>query len=153
MSKVLVCVSDNPHSKVALHFACLKAKSQDLHLELIHVIEQTNVEQLLAVSDALRKDKEAEASIFLEQCTGWIESWGGKMPGLLIREGIIGEEILKAIEQDHDISLIVIGISPESPSKDSLLPMLVSHMGKGIQIPLMIIPGNLTEQQIGELTK
>lgn len=152
MGKILVCVGDNLHSKVALQFATRSAMTQGLHLEVLHVIEQTNVEQLLALSDELRRDKEIQAQKYLDECASWVQEWGGDVPGFSIREGIISEEILKAIEEDHDISLLVLGISSESPSKDSLVPVLVGHMGKTMQIPLLIIPGNLTEQQIEELT-
>ena len=76
---------------------------------------------------------------------------GGQKPVTHVRHGHISEEIAKLIEQDPSISTLVLaaGSDPAGPGP------LVSSIGSGraaIRIPVTIVPGHLTDDEIDALT-
>lgn len=151
-AKLLVCVKDDEHSKVALRFACSQAKSTGCLIELITVIEPAVYQSFVTVADKMREEKRAEAEEVLQQFAEQAVELSGIMPTLVVKEGRIGEQILATIEEDFSINMLVIGISPESPGRTDLLPWLTARFGTKLHIPLLVVPGNLTQQQIEELT-
>jgi nucleotide-binding universal stress UspA family protein len=69
----------------------------------------------------------------------------------VIREGEVAEEILKLIEEDEDISVLVLaaGVGTEGPGP------LVSHLGAtagAFPIPVAIVPGHLSDEELDAMT-
>ena len=73
-------------------------------------------------------------------------------PSLLVREGLIEEEIIKLIEEDESINMLIVGTEQETSVKSKIITAIVSQIGSKIHIPMTIIPGNLTDQEISLLT-
>jgi nucleotide-binding universal stress UspA family protein len=69
----------------------------------------------------------------------------------VIREGEAAEEILKLIEEDEDIAVLMLaaGIDTEGPGP------LVSHLGSTagtFPIPVAIVPGHLTDEELDAMS-
>ncbi len=151
-SKLLVCINDNTHSRVALHFACRKAHHTGCPVEMLYVIEPVEYQNFFPVADVIRAESRAQAESLLSRFAEEAYNYAGITPSLMVREGILEEEIVATIQEDHSINMLLLGTAPDSHSRNNLLPRLASQLGKTLQIPMLIIPGNLTEQQINELT-
>lgn len=151
-SKILVCVNDNPHSHVALRFACSKARKTNAKVDVLHIVDASNYQSAFAVGDVMRQEMLEEGEKVLQSFAEEAHQWAGVMPSLILREGRVGEEIARTIEQDSSINMLVIGIAPESSGRGSILPWLASQLGSKLLIPMTVVPGNLTEQQIKALT-
>ena len=75
----------------------------------------------------------------------------GSPPIMHIREGNVTDEVINLITQEEEISMLVLGADTQS---DSAGPVISYLMGKGIshcRVPVMIVPGNLTDEQIDAL--
>jgi nucleotide-binding universal stress UspA family protein len=74
----------------------------------------------------------------------------GIEPELVVREGKKVEEIHKLIEEDQDISILVLaaGSGKEGPG-----PLVASVVGKGaaFPIPVTVIPQTLSDEDIESL--
>jgi nucleotide-binding universal stress UspA family protein len=151
--KLLVCVSNNQHSIIAIKFACQKAKKSDFIIELVTVIDTSSKgpEGIFSVSGIFQKEKRQEAEDLLNKYGKKVKDWSDKTPILSVREGYVAEEIKTAIEEDKTISMIILGASPESTSKGKLIPYLAEQLSSKLFIPLMIVPDNLTDAQIEKL--
>lgn len=150
-SKLLICVNDSTHAEAALRFACLKASKQQAPLELLHVIEYDEHQHFLAISEIIQSEKRQTAEALLQQFAEAVHQQTGMIPSVTIREGKVGEEILAAIQEDDSFKMLILGSAAESTQRHALLPWLASHLGKKILIPLLIVPNNLTEEQMREL--
>jgi nucleotide-binding universal stress UspA family protein len=150
-SKILVCVSDNEHSLTALRFACSKAKSNDCILELVSVITPSDYQSFGGVEEKIRQEQREASEKLLNKFAEEAQEWEGVIPSLSVREGSVLNEIIAAIEEDSSINMLIVGTAHDSPSKDVLLPTLVSAIGDRLLIPMLIVPGTLTEQQIRSL--
>lgn len=151
-SAILVCVSDNAHSRVAVKFASSKAKNTGSELCIMHVVNPADYQSALAVSDVMREELLDASQALLARFADEAKQWVEMTPCLATREGRITDEIINAVQEDSSINMLVLGASPESPGREDILPLLVAQLGNRLLIPLTIVPGNLTEQQIKALT-
>ena len=152
-TKYLVCVNDNDHSRVAVHFAYNKAAHSESIVELLTVVEPADFKSILSVADKIDNERREAAQELLQKFSNEAADWGKNItPSLQVREGDVSEEIMSAIEEDNFISMVILGTSPTSPGKGSLLPKLASELGNRLLIPMLIVPNNLTDHQIRELT-
>ena len=69
----------------------------------------------------------------------------------MIREGDPTEQILEAIDQDVDISILVLAASPGPEGPGPLITMMAKTMG-AFPIPVTIVPGGLTDAEIDALS-
>ncbi len=150
--KFLVCVDKSDVSRVALHFACVKAKKRGGLVDMLHVIEPpADFQGLAAVAEKIREERREEAEELMQALA---EEAGkvGITPSILLREGSIGEQIIEVAQEDFDINMLVLGASPSGSGSGRIISWLAGQLGDKLLIPLMLVPGNLTEQQIEELS-
>ncbi|MCD6035745.1 MAG: universal stress family protein [Rickettsiales bacterium] len=151
-AKLLVCVNDSAHSRVAIRFACGKARQSGCPVEFLTVISPVDFQTFGTVADKMRTEKWQDAENLLQRLAEEVQDYARIIPSLSVREGRIEEEIISAVQEDASINMLILGISPHTPGKDALIPQLASKLGNELLIPMLIVPGNLTEQQIHELT-
>lgn len=151
-SKLLLCIDDTYHSRVALRFACSKARNASCPVEIIHIVNPADFNTFFAVADVMRQEKHQEAQGLLESFAEQAAREYGITPSLVLKEGLIGETVINMVAEDQDINMLIIGKSPDPAANKGVLSLLVYELAGKLPIPIMIIPGNLTEQQIEELT-
>lgn len=151
-SKFLVCINDSDESRVALRFACIKAKKRGGVVDILHVLEPADIQTLFAVADKMREERRQEAEALMKRFSDEAFAISGITPNLILREGQIGAEIVAASLEDVDANMLVLGASPASSNKGRILSGLVGQLGDKLLIPMMLVPGNLTDQQIEELS-
>jgi len=151
-TKLLLCINDTPHSRVTLRFACSKAKKSGYAVEMLHVIDTADNQNFLSMADVMRQEQRDEAEELLKKFADECYETYGVTPSLLIKEGLIGEQIVATAQADLGINMLLVGTSPETVARSNLIPWLTGQLGSKLQIPMLIIPGNLTDQQIDELT-
>lgn len=96
----------------------------------------------------MREEARDEAEQRLQRAAAQVQRWSGKMPILYIREGPESEEVIKLVEEEPDISILVLAASvdPQGPG-----PLVSSLTGKSIgrmRVPIVIVPGNLSDEEL-----
>ena len=150
--KYLVCVDGTVQSRVAVRFACLRAKNTSGYVVLLTVIEPAEFQHWMAVEDVMKEERRQEAEDLLHDLAAEVNEWAGVMPVFTVREGHIGEEILAAIEEDPTINFLVVGAAQPEAKRGSLISWLAGHLAGRLEIPLVIVPGNLSDDQLVNLT-
>lgn len=150
--KFLVCVGNDPQSKVALHFACLRASNTNGGIALLHVLAPPEFQHWTAVGELMREETREEAELVLQQAAGEVQERIGVMPEFYLREGSIGEQILRQIEEDPEIDMLVVGAAPTAEGRGKLVSWLAGQLAGNLNIPLVVVPGNLTDEQLENLT-
>jgi nucleotide-binding universal stress UspA family protein len=149
--KFLVCVDGSPPSKVAVHYACRRAKNTGGRVALLHVIQPADFRHWSGVEDLLQGERWEEAEKLLQDLAADVNAWAGVMPELLVREGRIGDEILNLVDEDGSIDLLCVGSNP-SEGRGKLVSFLAGHLAGRLTIPLIVIPGTLSDEQIINIT-
>lgn len=148
----LVVDDESPELKIALRYACLRARNSGGRVALLHVLEPDEVQHFLSVDALMREERRQEAEQRMQKLARDVNRLTGTLPILILREGHRRDELLKLIEEDPSISILVLaaGTTGEGPG-----PLIAYFTGRGIgrlKIPMTIVPGGLGDDQIDALT-
>ena len=149
--KFLIVVDGTPESHAALRFAARRAHGTGGKVALLLVIEPESHEHWLGVGSLMKEEAEQEAERILGECAALVEILGGEKPTTHIRHGMMDEEVAQLIDEDRTISTLVLAAAVGSGGPGPL----VSSIGAGkspIHIPVTIVPGDLSDDEIDALT-
>jgi len=150
--KFLVVVDDTPECRLALRFAARRAEHTGGGVTLLYVIPPADFQHWMAVEDLMRAEAREEAEHLLAGLAKRVHDTIGLIPELVIREGLAKEEIPKLIKEDPGIRVLVLGAAAEGESPGPLISTFVLKRTSSLPIPVTVVPGTLTPQQIDELT-
>ena len=150
--RTFLCVVDETEELgQALRFACRRAVRTGGRVALLYVIQPAEFQHWASVGDLMREERRAEAEEMLQVVASVVQKRTGTMPVLYIREGKIREELIKLIDEETAISVLVLGAATgEGPGP--IVSYLVSKMAGRLRIPITIVPGSLSDEQIDAIT-
>ncbi len=148
--RFMVCVNDQEEAEVALRLASIKARKRNGTVDILHVIPVDDTHGLFGVGERIREERYDRARMMLADLSTLSEEITGMPPNVMLQEGAIGETIV-AVAQDSDVNMVVLGVVPGS-SKGKLVAWLSTQLGEKLLMPIMLVPGNLTDQQIIEIS-
>jgi nucleotide-binding universal stress UspA family protein len=150
--KLLVVVDDSPDCEKAIYYASRRATRLGAQVILLRVIEPPDQEiGWLGVSEIVRTEARQEAETLLN---GYVERANigtGISPEAVVLEGDPAQQILKLIQADEDIVILVLaaGSAKEGPGR------LVSDLARtagSYPIPVVIVPAHLTDRELDALS-
>jgi nucleotide-binding universal stress UspA family protein len=146
--KFLVVVDKTPEHKVALRFATRRAQHTSGRVTLMCPATPPDFQQWRGVEEIMRDEAHAEAEAMLHEAAKLVNELAGIIPELVIPYGVVTECLTQLLKSDQDISILVLasGTGKEGPGP------LVSMFATAVQaIPVTIVPGNFTPEQIDAL--
>lgn len=149
--RFLVCVDQHAESVAALKFACLRAKTRGAIVDLVHVLPPADFQTLGMIADRMSEERRSEGEKLLNRLKNEAEQLYGISPGTLLREGGVGDELLRTATDAGNISIIIIGTAQHTKGRGKLASWLAQQLGQKLFIPLLMVPGNLTDEQIQAL--
>ena len=149
--KLLVVVDETPEADRALYYAARRAARIGAGLITLSVIPVGETQVWLGVGDIMQAEAEDKAAKLLAKAAERARIIAAIEPERLIREGVTAQEISRLIEQDEDISTLVLaaGLGAEGPGP--LVASLAVKGGLGLPIPVTIVPGDLEDSEIDAL--
>jgi len=152
--RTFLCVVDQSEELAqALRFACRRAMRSDGRVALLYVIEPAEFQHWMVVGDLMQEERRAEAEEMLQVVASVVQKRTGTTPVLYIREGKIAEELINLIDEEKkNISVLVLGAAtgPEGPGP--LVTTLVEKMAGRLHIPITIVPGNMSDEEIDAIS-
>jgi nucleotide-binding universal stress UspA family protein len=148
----LVVVDESEEMNVALHYASLRAKSVGGRVAMLYVIEPSDFVQWMAVEDLEKEERRVAAEALLQELSARVNAWAGTKPVLYLREGSRRDELLKLIDEDPGISILVLAASTAPTGPGPLVSALTGKFINKLRIPVTIVPGTLTEDQLRAIT-
>jgi len=148
----LVVVDETPEHRIAVRYAARRAAHTDGRLAMLYVIEPGELQHFLAIEELAQAERREAAEELLQRLCEDIAPIAGAMPIVYIREGRQRDELLALIAEEPTISILVLaaGTGPEGPG-----PLVSSLVGKGVarlRIPIAIVPGGLSMDQVDALS-
>jgi len=150
--KFLVIVDDTPECQKALRFAWRRAKHTGGGVALLRAVNSVDFQQWLAVEEKMREEAQAEAEELLRNLAGKVHADSGILPELVVRQGEAKQVILQLIEEDPGICVLVLGAGTTADGPGPLVSMLVGKMAGQMHVPITVVPGSLSDEQLDELT-
>lgn len=148
----LVVVDDSPELKVALRYACLRARNTGGRVALLYVTEPVAMDSLMSFDRMLRDEQRAEAEQKLQRLAREVNGLAGTLPCLIIREGERGEALLALLDSDENISVLVLGAGTGKAGPGPLITFLTNRAVSRLHIPLTIVPGGMTDAELEAIT-
>ena len=148
----LVVVDDTEEMRLALRFACGRARNTNGRVALLFVVEPTDFQHWMAVGDLMREEARNEGEQLLQRLAARVNELTGTLPVLYVREGTRREELLKLIDEEPSISILVLGASVDKRGPGPLIEALTGKLVGKLRLPVTIVPGNLSEEEIDAIS-
>lgn len=145
----LVVVDETPELKVALLYACRRAQKTGGRVALLHVAETGAFQQhILGVGKVMEQEARQAAETLMQKIAAEVYRLSGAIPVLYLREGDKRDELIKLIDEEPSISILVLGANPGAKGPGPLVAALTGKFVGKLRVPLTIVPGNLSLEQI-----
>jgi len=148
----LVIVDNSEEMKVALHFACRRAKSTGGRVALLYVQDQADFQHWMAVAEIMREEQREAAEELLQALSAEVHDWSGKMPILYIREGLIREALVQLLDEEPSISILVLAAGVGRGGLGPIIDQIISKRAASLHLPVTIVPGSLDDAEIIAIT-
>jgi nucleotide-binding universal stress UspA family protein len=150
--KFLVVVDDTPECKVALRFASMRARGTGGTVTLLRVIEPNEFKQWSGVEELMRKEARQAAEDLLSKLAQKVHRKTKLMPELVVREGKKRDVVVAMVKEDKAIRILILGAAPGGEGPGPLVEQLAGKMSGDFPIPITVVPGTLSDQDIEDLT-
>jgi nucleotide-binding universal stress UspA family protein len=151
--RTLLCVVDESEElSQALRFACRRANHTGARMALLYVIAPAEFQHWAAVGDRMKEEAREKAEELINVVASLVQKRTGHIPVVYIREGKAEEELIKLINEHEDISLLILGASAGSEGPGPLVSYLLKEMTGKLRVPVTVVPGILTDEQIDAIS-
>lgn len=148
----LVVIDRSEEMSVALRFACRRAQRTGGRVALLYVIPPSDFGHWMAVDNLIEEEARAEAEELVQKLSGQVVDLTEKMPVVHIREGEPRDQLLELIDEEPGISVLVLASSQGPKGPGPLITALTGKFSSNLSIPLTIVPGTLTDEEVDALT-
>ena len=148
----LVVVDNTEEMRVALRFASARARHTGGRVALLYVLEPHDFQHWMAVGDLMREEARSDAERVLQRLAAQVQEWSGNMPILYVREGSRRDALLSLIEEEPQISILVLGASTGQGGPGPLVSALTGKFMERLRVPITVVPGNLSDEEIDSIS-
>ncbi len=152
--KYLVVMDDSSEVEAALYFAASRISHSAGSIVLLYMIEPQDYQHWAGVRQIQLEEETTKAKALFRLFRRKLSQAGFDdiVSDEVIREGKPAEEIVKLIEEDQDIAILVLGASADSKGPGPLVSSLAVGKTAGtFPIPITIVPGNLSLDDVKAL--
>lgn len=148
MRKFLIILDDTPEMLNAMRYAAIRASKTGGAVEMLAVISSEDFQHFMGVADVMRAEAQEKIEAHFQIFKDRMEKREGLTPTLAIREGDKIEAVLAHIRSDPEISVLVLGSGTEKGGPGELVTALTGRRIAEMRIPITIVPGTMTKEDI-----
>ena len=151
---ILVVADNSEEMNTALEYACARSKKTGRKIIIATFIEPLDVLTTQGVTEIMKNEAQENAEIILQKAAGIVKEKTGELPILSTREGETISELKKLIEEEKNINVLVLAANsdPQEKNPGPIINSLVSNEITNLRIPVMIVPGNFSNEHISQIT-
>lgn len=152
--KFLLVAADCPEARLAAFFTGRRAKRSDARVIILHVMEPPEFGHWATVAETMRAEAEEKAEALLDEFAAEVKAQSGEAPELVMREGVVADELRKLIEEDEEIAILFLGASTAQSGPGPLVSALAqkpAYLGAR-PIPVTVVPGSMTRDELRRLS-
>ncbi|MDS9951159.1 MAG: universal stress protein, partial [Planktomarina sp.] len=147
MRKFMVVLDDSTECLNAMRFAAMRAEKTGARVEILAVVPPEEFNHWIGVGAIMREEARDRISAHFEVFAKWMREKHNVEPELVIREGEVVNEILAQINDDAEVDILVLGAGTDRKGPGPLVSQLSKSSGT-LDVPIVIVPGNLSKEQI-----
>ena len=150
MRTYLVVIDESPEARIALRFAAIRARKTGGAVHVLALVEQADFVAFGGVQATMAADAEAKATEIVQQAAGEIMAELGTRPAITVREGDAVKVVRDVLEENPDISLLVLGASANG-APGPLVSHFTGNDCGSLTRPVIIIPGSFDDALIDQM--
>ena len=147
MRKFMVVLDNSTECLNAMRFAAMRAEKTGARVEILAVIPPEEFNHWIGVGAIMREEARDRISAHFEVFAKWMREKHNVEPELVIREGEVVNEILAQINDDAEVDILILGAGTDRKGPGPLVSQLSKSSGT-LDVPIVIVPGNLSKEQI-----
>lgn len=151
MRKFLVVLDDSRECLNAMRFAAMRAAHTGGGVQILSVIPPDEFNHWIGVGEVMRAEARERIEAHFNVFAKWMRDKQGVDPELVIREGEPIDEILAQVSEDREIGVLVLGAGTGRKGPGPLVTAMTKSAGT-LPIPMTIVPGELSKEQLEAIT-
>ena len=149
--KYLIVIDDSEECDRAIYFAARRCSRISAGLVMLAVTEVEGFDQWLGVGDVMKQEADDAADAQLERAAARCRAISGIEAERVIRNGEKADVIKTLINEDRDVIFLVLAAASGSEGPGPLVSMLAGKASGTFPVPVVIVPGDLSDEQIDAL--
>ena len=146
--KFLIVIDESKELEKAIYFAANRAIHTEGELSLLYIVDPAVNAQWSRIENLIEQEATSEAKKLCRIWSQKIKSRFGIESEVIIKMGDRCEELLKLVQEDRSIRFLVLASSANNEEPVPLIKALTGKKIKNLSIPMVIIPGSLSEKDI-----
>jgi nucleotide-binding universal stress UspA family protein len=118
---------------------------------MLAIVDPPDNFEWIGVGEAMIEEATEVAEKQLEEAAREARNAAGVEPEQVIRVGNRADEIIKLINEDEDISFLVLAAGSSKEGPGPLVSTLAGRAASTFPIPIVVVPGGLTDEEIDAL--
>lgn len=151
MRTYLVVIDDTPETGIALRFAARRAVKTGGGVEILSLIPPQEFIAFGGVQATIEEEARLHAEGLVAAAAGTLLEESGLRPSITVRSGDAPRIIGELIAANPDIAALVLGAAATGAPGPLVAHFAGAEVG-ALSVPVMIIPGSLTREQIDRLS-
>jgi nucleotide-binding universal stress UspA family protein len=147
----LVVIDDSPEAEIALRFAARRAVKTGGGVEILTILPPQEFIAFGGVQATIEEEARTHAEGLVTTAAGTLLAESGLHPAITVREGDGPKIIREVIAANPEIAALVLGAAP-SGAPGALVSHFTGADAGTLTVPIMIVPGSLTREQIDRLS-
>jgi nucleotide-binding universal stress UspA family protein len=147
----MVVIDKTPECLRAVHFAARRAARTGSSMVMLGVVDPPDNFEWIGVGEAMIEEAREESEKRLEAAAKEARDAAGVEPEQIIRIGDRAQAIFALIDEDEDISFLVLAAGSSKDGPGPLVSTLAGKAASTFPIPIVIVPGGLTDEEIDAL--
>lgn len=149
--KYLIVIDDSEECDRALYFAAKRCARISAGLVMLAVTEVEGFDQWLGVGDVMKQQAHDAAEKVLDEAAARCRTASGIEAERVVLNGAKADVIKTLINEDRDIIFLVLAAATGSDGPGPLVSNLAGKAAGTFPVPVVIVPGDLTDEQIDAL--
>ncbi|HVY19199.1 MAG TPA: universal stress protein [Bauldia sp.] len=150
--KFLVIIDDTPECARAVRYAARRAEHTGGSIVLLYVITPADPQSWAGVENIMRAEAMETAETSLGKYSDLVRAASSIEPEPVIREGLRSDEIVRLIEADQDIAILVLAAGTEKEGPGPLVTAIAGKASGTFPVPITIVPGNLDDEALAAIS-
>ncbi|HLS58079.1 MAG TPA: universal stress protein [Paracoccaceae bacterium] len=152
MRTLLIVLDETPEMLNAMRYAAIRAAKTGGNVEILAIISPEEFQHFMGVADVMRQEAREKIEAHFQIFKDRMEKREGITPKLAIREGDKVDCILNYIKENPHVGLLVLGAGTGKDGAGPIVTALTGRRLSELTIPLTIVPGSMTKEQIEAVT-
>ena len=146
----LVVADETSEMHQAIYYASRRAATANGEVAIFRCIEPPEGQLWGGVTKIMEAEAEKLSKKLLNDLSNYCVELGTSKPKTYLKKGNTSDELIKLINNESLITVLVLGASTETGNPGPLINFVINASNE-CRIPITIVPGNLTDVQIDNL--